>query len=286
MGTFRYTDILEPIDLESLEEKASSYDFLILSYPDDEGVRNNHGRPGANRGPERILHFLSRLNLHLVKTPKIMTSVLSPRGLSLEKRHERAEKILQKIFQNKNLSVITLGGGHDYGYPDSAAYYECYQGEILNIDAHLDVREMVDGQINSGTPFYRFAERFGGEPLVEWGINFHANSQRLFEYAKKKKIRVFSYEQEIPQLSGSIGLSICLDAFQNIRAVSAPSFSGLQPGSGLQAIRTYAKDAPWLGVYECAPDLDPHSEDSARLAAAFISEYIHYRRGFDASDLF
>lgn len=286
MKALRYSEILKPVGLEKLNSEISGVDFVIVSYPDDEGVRNNRGRGGADRGPERILYYLSRLSLHLHSAPKILTTTLSPSMGNLEERHQKAEAILKNLFQEKNLNVISIGGGHDYGFPDAAAYFQSFGGKILNLDAHLDLREPIDGKINSGTPFYRFAERFGGEALVEWGINPHSNSRVLFEYAKSNGIQYFSYDQEMPKISGSVGLSICLDAFQNIRAVSAPSVCGLDSREGLRVIKEYGTQSPWLGVYECAPDLDPPTEDSARLAALFISEYIHQRKAFDASNLF
>src|SRR5882724_4090090 len=35
--------------------------IVVGGYPDDEGIKNNSGRPGANNGPESIRRFLYRM---------------------------------------------------------------------------------------------------------------------------------------------------------------------------------------------------------------------------------
>ena len=168
-----------------------------------------------------------------------------------------------------------MGGGHDYGFPDTSAYYQVHGGKILNVDAHLDVRSVVKNKINSGTPFYRFAKRFGGQNIIQWGIQKASNSTSLFQFAKEQKMKVLSYERPMPQLRFKIGLSICLDAFQGVRGVSAPAMLGLQKSQGIELIKSYANRAAWMGIYECAPRLDPLTEDSARFAALLIWQYLH-----------
>src|SRR5205807_1396694 len=35
---------------------------VLVGFPQDEGVRRNHGRPGAAQAPQRIRHWLARLS--------------------------------------------------------------------------------------------------------------------------------------------------------------------------------------------------------------------------------
>jgi formiminoglutamase len=246
----------------------------ILSYPDDEGVRLNNGRAGAHRGPERILHFLGRMVNRGRKTPPIIVVSDSSRLAYLEKRHEEAEQKVLHLLK-LNCRVITLGGGHDYGFPDAAAYYQFTQGKILNIDAHLDVRPVLDGRLNSGTPFFRFIQRFGGKPLVEWGIQSQCNALSHFAFAKKAGAKILDETKSLPKLQGEVGLSVCLDAFAGIRGVSAPCFSGLSTRQGLDAVETFKEKSRWLGIYESAPEFDPLNEDSARFGALLAYRFIH-----------
>ncbi len=268
------------LSLDRIEEIGSKDAIVILSYSDDEGVRINRGRPGAAEGPARILYFLGRYVHRLHDTPEIFilerfhdknTDTQLP---PLKDRHASAERSVLNLLK-EGFRVITLGGGHDYGYPDSSAFYQYSSGKILNIDAHLDVRPVVNEEFNSGTPFYRFIERFGGKPLVEWGIQPQCNAVSHLEFAEKAGALVLSYREKLPKISGPVGLSVCLDAFAGIRGVSAPAIVGLSPEDGVEAIRSYAKASRWLGLYECAPAHDPLTEDSARLGALLAYHFIH-----------
>ncbi len=252
--------------------RAQDQGTVILSHSDDEGVRLNNGRPGAKDGPKWILHYLGRMvarkssNIYILKTPRSK--------ISLTKRHELAQKTVQQLL-NANHRVITLGGGHDYGYPDAAAYFLKTRGKILNIDAHLDVRPVVNGKNHSGTPFFRFIEKFGGTNLIEWGIQPQCNAIAHQEFARKNGVEIYDRTQEPSKIAGSVGLSICLDAFTGIRGVSAPVMVGLSLEQGLKAVQTYRSQSTWLGIYECAPKFDPIHHDSARYAALLIYHYLH-----------
>jgi len=246
---------------------------VIVSYPDDEGVRLNNGRPGANEGPARILHYLGRMVLRDSCAPLIVLSDKFSQ-LRLVERHEAAENLGRSLLE-KGYRVVTVGGGHDYGFPDASAFYSTFKGKILNIDAHLDVRPVIDSKLTSGTPFSRFVERFGGKALIEWGYQKHANAESQIQWAESKGVKLFSDRKPLPKITGNVGLSICLDAFKGIRAVSAPAMVGLDTSDGLEAVRTYAKKAPWMGIYECAPRYDPQNEDSARFAALLIFWYLN-----------
>jgi len=249
-------------------------EVVILSYPDDEGVRFNKGRPGALFGPKRILFYLGRLVARLKFSGNISVITDFPKKVSLEKRHDWAHSQVHK-FLSAGAKVITLGGGHDYGYPDARAYKQVSGGRVLNVDAHLDMRPMVLKKINSGTAFRRFLEEFKGEDLVTWGLQAQANADEMLSFAESKPSKVYSYRDPMPNLSGRVGLSICLDAFLGIRGVSAPAILGLTTEQAAECVEFYRDQSSWLGLYECAPKYDPLNEDSARLAAILAHRFIY-----------
>ena len=270
---FRYQSILRECSFKDLlKHKQSS--VVLICYPDDEAVRNNHGRPGAAEGPSRILHYLGKLNSQTRGARSITLMREKPSGKSIARRHEWAEEKVQALLK-KSYRVITLGGGHDYAFPDASAFYKIYKGKILNIDTHLDVRPVVSSKINSGTAFWRFAEKFGGSPIVQWGIQPQANSLELFSFAKKHKMKILSDDDPMPRIKAKLGLSVCLDAVAMIRGVSAPAIVGLEARQIVEAVNYYAKASPWLGIYESAPCYDPLNEDSARFGALLIFHYLH-----------
>src|SRR5665213_2317879 len=115
----RLADHWIKMEWKSVEKQAafskSSKQIAILTYPDDEGVRHNNGRAGAAEGAERILHFLGRMVYRGKETPPILIISDALNAPYLEKRHEDAEKRLLHLLK-LNCRVITLGGGHDYGF--------------------------------------------------------------------------------------------------------------------------------------------------------------------------
>jgi formiminoglutamase len=274
----RLQDVWNRLDWNSVESLPPAHkkirQTVILSYPDDEGIRLNNGRPGASEGPERILFYLGRFIEQGSKTPPLYVITDPIRQPYIHERHEIAEKRVSKLLK-LNYRVITLGGGHDYGYPDASAYHHITKGKILNVDAHLDVRPVIEGRLNSGTPFYRFIQRFGGKALTHWGIQEQCNARSHLAFAKASSAKIYHWQARAPRLPGLVGLSICLDAFEGIRGVSAPALVGLKPEQGLEVINTYGSRSAWLGLYECAPRYDQPNEDSARLAALFAYRFIH-----------
>ena len=101
--------------------------FCLVGYPDDEGIKLNGGRTGAALAPEKIREYLYKM------TPpqKIEKNNFSDLGDlkvddDLAKRHEAAKENISNILQ-KNSKFISLGGGHDYGYPDAAAFVQHYK---------------------------------------------------------------------------------------------------------------------------------------------------------------
>lgn len=277
---FRLRDHWKQVSLNELLREPPPIGVVLVSYPDDEGVRNNHGRPGAKEGPSRILHFLSRLVLHK-NCPPIYVLKDRLQKWDLSARHRQAEENLRAILEEGH-RVVTIGGGHDYGYPDAAAYYEIHGGKLINIDAHLDVRP-VEKAIGSGTPFRRFVERFGGRDLIEWGLQVQSNSPAHIAWAKSKKVSLYSSSSKWPRIKSKVGLSVCLDAFAGIRGVSAPALVGPSCKDGLELVAYYSKNSPWMGVYECAPKLDPVTEDSARYSAILIYHFIYKGKLYEGS---
>lgn len=269
----RLKDKWEIISFRNLPSKSKPQAVAILSYPDDEGVKLNNGRPGAKEGPSRILHYLGKM-VQQKKTPSlfIVSDVL--KNKSLAERHHHAEERVRTLL-SKNYRVITLGGGHDYGYPDAAAFLEHGRGTVLNMDAHLDMRPVLRGQLNSGTAFYRLMKRFPGRHLIEWGIQKQCNAPAHLQWAQTHQVKVLHYRNSMPEIKGTVGLSICLDAFAGIRGVSAPAMVGFSTEDGAKCIERYAPQTSWLGVYECAPRYDPLNEDSAQFAALLIYRTLH-----------
>lgn len=271
----------------------------LWGYPDDEGIRLNGGRPGASLAPEQIRRSLYRMT-PARSWPR--TCLIKDQGdwalegMSLE---DRGELIRQGVFEHhreRKSFLLSLGGGHDYGYPDGAGFLDAFRGQsqkplILNFDAHLDVRPLDRGP-TSGTPFRRLLENYPGEfEFIEVGIQNHCNSPFHWEWALRNGATIVPLEeiqqhrllaslQEVlePNPERPLWLSLDIDCLNSSEApgCSAPNASGLR-------VEDLQRLWPWLfesfsckglGIYEVSPPLDIDSRTS-RTAALMIHASIH-----------
>ncbi|MHA1463306.1 MAG: arginase family protein, partial [Candidatus Heimdallarchaeota archaeon] len=73
------------------------------------------------------------------------------------------------------------------GYPILKGLQSAHHSKkigLINIDAHLDVREVINGKITSGTPFRRVLDNgiVKGENFVEIGIRDFTNARKYRHY--------------------------------------------------------------------------------------------------------
>lgn len=281
-------------------EKLQENDVVILGYPDDRGVERNGGRTGAFAAPDQIRKYLLRLTpSYQSKTlPKIWDlGNLKTWSQDLLVAHEEARECIKKI-RRRGARIVSLGGGHDWAYPDFVDIAEDSKNaaRIINIDAHLDVRpnpkdEAREG--HSGTPFRRILEapRKGKAPeIMAVGLQESCNARTHVEWAHSRKITTL-FLDEVPenlerrwpfvvdrlQISdeATYGLSIDLDAFPQFISpgVSAPQVLGLDPRLVYKMIQTLGTSVRHLGIYEYNPNYDVDGR-SARLAAHLVYHYL------------
>ncbi len=277
---------------------------VVLGYPDDEGILNNKGRPGAKDAPKIIRENFYKMTPHLLKNIDSKIYDLGDLKIegSLADRHLIAQECLENLLRQTR--GITLGGGHDYGYPDGAAFLEVFQKKsdkeqkplIINFDAHLDVRPHKDN-ITSGTPFYRLLSRYRSELKVEFdfleiGIQSHCNSRYHLEWAQSKDAHILSYDEILysgvpahlkileflePFLlkKRACYLSVDIDGFSNAYAPGcSQSFAtGFDPENFFTVFRVLCErlDVKLLGIYEVSPPLDQDNKTS-KLAAQIMFE--------------
>lgn len=292
-----------------LSPDITSSDFVLVGYPDDEGIKNNSGRPGARLAPNAIREFLFKMTPPAFRGDDTDLPLISDLGnLStqpdLASRHEVAVAALEKNLGSKQ-KLISFGGGHDYGYVDGKYFLKRNAGSslrplIFNFDAHLDVRPMSNG-ITSGTPFYRLLGH-GGFDFYEIGIQEHCNSKEHLQWLKSQGGQVISFSdlytssERYPQsflnftrfkkiLESETNphrpcyVSVDIDAFSNAYAMGcSQSFAtGLEPLGFLQMFCFLLDhfDVQVLGIYEVSPPLD-QDHRTAKLAAQIAYRYLHH----------
>lgn len=272
----------------------------IFGWADDEGIRLNGGRPGAAEAPDRIRRFLYRM------TPSVSEKAL-PRfvdrgnltgGADLAEKHRLAREAVVSAFARGH-SALTFGGGHDYGFPDAAAFLQSHVSAgrrplVVNFDAHLDVRP-ADKSFHSGTPFRRLLEEFGGRfDFLEIGLQPQCNSRAHRDWALAQGAELWmaddvgTAERMEAALSAWLAnrqglplwVSLDIDA---LTSRSAPGCSqswdtGLESSLVFQALRRFDEATAWrgLGIYEVSPPLDDDDRTS-KLAALFAHDFLTRR---------
>lgn len=279
----------------------SAIGTYLVGYPDDEGIRLNGGRPGAKEAPDRIRNYFYRMTppAFLQESAIALYDLgnIAVDGRGLESRHELALQV-QREVQSHGSRAISLGGGHDYGFPDAAAYCEAAikRGErplVINFDAHLDVRPMDKGP-TSGTPFFRLLENFPEIDFVELGLQSQCNSKTHAEWLLARGGRI-SFEEErhargqtlTDTLLGLLGdsalskrsafLSIDIDGFTSAVAPGASQSwpTGFEATDFFQCFSwcLHRFDVRAIGIYEVSPALDTDDRTS-RLAALIAHRFV------------
>lgn len=309
---FRYCSlksIQNDIAQDGLTKDSIADSIAILGYPDDLGIQINGGRLGAQFAPDLIRQFLYKMTWPLRFSPikkyldfgNLKQNELTPQNQlsSLAQRHEFALNNLLHLYSQK-FKIITLGGGHDYGYPDAAAFAKNFISQvkigkkpvIINFDAHLDVRPSDKG-FHSGTPFYRILNEFEDQiDFIEIGIQPQCNSTSHKDWAISKKAHIFTLQHIV---NNSLNSLLNETVFQKLTP-DTPVFisfdidclSSSDAGGCSQAWATGLKiqetldflnqlyqrfNCRGLGIYEVSPPLDTDfrtSKAAALLAYNFI----------------
>ena len=169
--------------------------LVILGCPQDEGVRRNNGRPGAEHGPAAIREQFYKLTPFNIKQ-KIFDVGDVKIGSSLEETHETHFEIVSQLLRDGK-RIIVLGGGNDISYPDGCAMSEVFGPEWwigINIDSHLDVR--IAEQRNSGTPYRQLLEECRLLPQYFYEVAFqtHFCSPVYYDYIRSLGVNRISLE--------------------------------------------------------------------------------------------
>ena len=248
-NALRFHEVVKCIDLENEKlPQTNQLTFGLVGFACDEGIKRNKGRPGAVEGPTALRKSLAKLPYHSSNSIFYDFGDIICKDGNLEKSQEMLAQVVAILLKNK-IKPIVIGGGHELAWGH-------YQGielanpnldcAIINIDAHYDLRAMVDGKGNSGTSFLQIAEQRKTKKLefdyTCIGLQQQAASTALINQAKELNVNAVTAEEI--NLNGlenaikaidkaikkhqSIYLTICMDVFAAAYApgVSAPQALG------------------------------------------------------------
>ncbi|HJT76007.1 MAG TPA: formimidoylglutamase, partial [Gemmataceae bacterium] len=222
---------------------------VLVGFPQDEGVRRNHGRPGAAAAPREIRRWLYRLTPWDGASDTDLTS-LPPLDLGdvrvgddVQESQEMLAAVVAAVLERGGVPVV-LGGGHETAYGHFLGYAaRGLRAGLINLDAHLDVRPFKPGHGHSGSSFRQALEHASRPLYACLGAQPHSTSRDHFLYARRQGCSVYwaaeiasrleeCFARECDRMAAAgCAVMVSLDAdvvgAAEVPGVSAPNVAGL-----------------------------------------------------------
>ena len=295
-----FGDLVEPVSLED----AGDFRAVLVGEPYDGAVI---GRRGARAGPLEIRRALAGKKAHhfdggpvgevgdLGDVSSLLETDWEAEDEPVAAVQERLLETTRAVHDCETLPVF-LGGDNSLTYPNVAPLLETGSVGCLNLDAHLDVREVRE-DATSGTPYRQLLED-GLDAYTCVGARHFETSSVYHDYLREQGGEVVTAEEvgDDPVTAAEVALeamsdvetlyvSVDLDVLEASAApgVSAPTPGGITTRELFRVLRLFAADERIAGleVVECAPPLDRDgltSDAAARAIAHFLSGYEVARR--------
>jgi formiminoglutamase len=281
-------------DLLSTAVTPSTARVVLAGFPVDEGVRRNGGRVGAAQGPAAIRQSLLKLTpdaeqfdpfCDLIRQTADLGDVKSTGELEAD---QAALGELLAPHLERDAIAIVLGGGHETAFGHFLAHaIRNRRVNVLNWDAHPDVRPLKDGKGHSGSPFRQMLEHQSGAcaSYTVAGLNPPTVAKAHLDYVTdhggtahfNTAISFHAIEQIYARCENATMVSFDLDAVDQAVApgVSAPAAGGISVHVWLYAAYAAGKCGTIgsMDVVELCPPLDPDGR-TARLAARTVWEFL------------
>ena len=267
---------------------------VLIGFPSEEGVRRNGGRAGAADAPDLIRQVLYRLTPDPVNYEafcRLLEATYDAGNMEatgdVEKDQENLGNQIAKWLAEGAIPII-LGGGHETAF----GHFLGYAGNetsinLLNIDAHADVRPLKAGKGHSGSPFFQALEHRGKWcshysvlGLTPWSVSrAHVDylESRGCTYHWINELTPAFIDDHFDRLKVQTMLTLDMDvvAQQSAPGVSAPAASGLPVSTFLQIARLAGK-SPFVSSMDLV-EVNPHYDidnRTVRVAAVTIWSFL------------
>ena len=298
--------LLTPITSSSASDKCEKikHKVALIGYPCDLGVARNGGVVGAKGGPEAVRRMIQKVGPLINPEFSIDIRCIDFRDAgdidvkeTLEDTHLAITKTLQEVLKDGYLPII-VGGGNDQSFPNACALMQAFDSGrvgVVNIDAHLDARPLVDGKPHSGSPFRQLLEheKFVSDRGMfhEFGVQGNQCSYDHVEYVKSKggqltwlsELRrsnttaINEFEKVLSRFSNSptfVSFDIDSIASCDCPGVSCPAAIGLTAQEALDICFISGKnpDTKMLDISEFNPSVE--EKRTSRLVATMIYYFL------------
>jgi formiminoglutamase len=284
------------------ELEISSAKFVLLGIPEDIGVRANYGIGGTKTAFIAALKALLNIQSNsFLQGDEILVlghfEIEEPAETTVETLRSKVSEIddlvapiVQKIISAGKIPIV-IGGGHNNAYPIIKGVSEALKQPInvLNIDAHADLRNTDEGR-HSGNAFsFALQEKYLKAYHV-FGLHQNYMHQNLATYLQDNtNVKAFCFEdllqsdktvlqnwmaftQNIPS---PCGLEIDLDSIENVLS-SAISPSGFALNDIRKILLSGDKTYHYLHICEGATALANGQQDlkTGKTIAYLVSDFV------------
>lgn len=284
--------IFQTIQQQAQFAPASS-GIALLGFACDEGVKRNHGRPGAAQAPDVLRKALANMASHQGHEQLADLGTIEVEGDGLEAA-QRALSDAVTACQRSGMHTLVFGGGHETAWAHGRGVLDAFPHErvaIINLDAHLDLRKAE--RATSGTPFRQLAhycaEQSRAFQYACFGVSRAANTQALWDEAERLNVTLvedlhfrrdaLSALEEVLAGADSIYLTIDLDVLPagEMPAVSAPAALGIPVLDLLSVIERICRSGKLRAadLVEFNPHYDQDGQ-GAKLAARLAWQIAHW----------
>jgi len=276
-------------------------DIGILGIPYDAG---NSWRPGTRFGPREIRNFSSRYSTWGGTVPEGYWDINQDKrflkGISMsdcgdvdiayydmDRNRKVITETVQAILKTDTFPVM-IGGDHSVTYPCICAFEDFAPLDIIQIDAHLDWIDEVEGiRYANGSPMRRSMEQNFTRNMVQIGIRDIRSREADYNYAKIKGSKIFTRQEvrnegvssilnKLPNF-GNVYVSIDIDGFDPSIApgTGSPTVDGLLYHEVLGLLKGIANMSNIVGfdVVEVNPMVDLNGQ-TCLLATTLILEFL------------
>ncbi|MCL6218307.1 arginase family protein [Zunongwangia pacifica] len=295
-------------ELSNLKQK-----YILLGIPEDIGVRANYGKPGTSKAWDTFLYsflniqvndFTYPYNIAILgelsvkdlmkkasKFDKNSPDYFTELGQLVEEIDNRLSAVIAVIVAAGKIPII-IGGGHNNAFGNIKGTATALNSAInvLNIDAHTDLRQLEHRHSGNGFSFAK-SKGFLSRYFI-FGLHQNYTPQYIFDEIKADKsiqFQLFEYlmGRDSNYLQNSLksaadfvaeeafGLEIDCDSIKDFSS-SAQTPSGIQ----LEEIRNFLKtynfsNCTYLHLCEAAPPAENPAQVGKALSylvSDFISE--------------
>ena len=236
-------------DIIDKKSKNKQYNITIIGFPYDIGCKRNNGRIGAQLGPSEFRKHCDVIGTLVNCEFKADLRQLSiydqgdiQIALDLTIAHQRLYDMVSLALQKATIPMV-IGGSNDQSFPNARALIDYKKKNkiktktnVINIDAHLDVREYEPNLPHSGSPFRQLIESGLDGQYIVFGaqgsqcsmshVNYiESNQGSVYWYHNIANDAVEQFRLLLDSLQGDIFVSFDIDSIRSsdCPGVSCPS---------------------------------------------------------------